>query len=63
VVLEIDRGLMLPVVVEYNEVDGDHTRYEFSGLELNPALREAHFELSLEDDVVVESIDASSGLG
>jgi len=63
VVLEVDRGLLLPVVVEYNEIDGDTTRYEFSGLQLNPGLGEVHFELELGDDVAVEMIDASSGLG
>ncbi len=63
VVLEVDRTLLLPVVVEYNEADGDSTRYEFRRMELNPPLDESQFRLDLGDDVRVEEIDASAGLG
>lgn len=63
VVLEVDRTLLLPVVVEYNESDGDTTRYEFRRLELNPVLDDGHFQLQLGGDVRVEEIDASAGLG
>jgi outer membrane lipoprotein-sorting protein len=63
VVLEIDRTLLLPVAVEYNEADGDSTRYQFDHLELNPALDDGLFRLDLGADVKVEEIDASSGLG
>jgi len=63
VVLEVDRTLLLPVVVEYNEADGDSTRYEFRRLELNPALDDSLFRLDLGGDVQVEEIDASAGLG
>jgi outer membrane lipoprotein carrier protein len=63
VVLEVDRELLLPVVVEYHEVDGDTTRYEFRSMELNPELDDSHFELELGGDVIVETIDVSSGIG
>lgn len=63
VVLEIDRTLLLPVVVEYNEADGDTTRYEFSRLQINPPLDEGQFRLEFPSEVTVEQIDASSGLG
>lgn len=63
VVLEVDRTLLLPVVVEYNEADGDSTRYEFRRLELNPPLDESQFRLDLGGDIRVEEIDASAGLG
>ncbi len=62
-VVEIDRELMLPVVVEYNERDGDSTRYEFHGLELDPQLEESRFELELSDGVTLHTLDATSGLG
>jgi outer membrane lipoprotein carrier protein len=61
VVLEVDRELLLPTIVEYHERDGDSTRYEFSSLELNPQLEASLFDLELADDVVVETIDASAG--
>ena len=63
VLIEVDRALLLPVVVEYHETDGDNTRYEFSGMELNPALEAASFRLELGEDVEVETIDATSGAG
>jgi outer membrane lipoprotein-sorting protein len=63
VVLEVDRTLLLPVMVEYNEADGDSTRYEFRRLEVNPTLDDSLFRLDLGGDVRVEEIDASSGLG
>jgi outer membrane lipoprotein carrier protein len=62
-VVEIDRKLMLPVVVEYNEKDGDSTRYEFHHLELDPQLEESRFELDLSDGVTLHTLDATSGLG
>ncbi len=63
VVLDIDRTLMLPVVVEYHEADGDSTRYEFSHIVLNPPLDDAAFRLALEPDVKVETVNASSAAG
>jgi outer membrane lipoprotein-sorting protein len=63
VLLEIDRQLLLPVVVEYREKDGDSTRYEFLGLEVDPDISEGHFCLELGSDVDVETIDATSGIG
>jgi outer membrane lipoprotein carrier protein len=62
VVLEVDRQLMLPVVVEYREIDGDTTRYEFSNLELNSAVEQGLFELELGSEVEVDTIDASGGV-
>jgi outer membrane lipoprotein-sorting protein len=63
VLLEVDREQLLPVVVEYNEADGDSTRYEFRHLEVNPELEEGRFRLELGADVQVDKIDASAGLG
>jgi len=59
--VEIDRELLLPVVVEYLEADGDLTRYVFDTMVVDSQLEEALFELELGDDVLVEFIDASSG--
>jgi outer membrane lipoprotein-sorting protein len=59
--LEVDRELMLPVVVEYLEADGDSTRYEFTSVEVNPEIEEAAFQLELGENVKVETIDATSG--
>jgi len=61
--LEVDRDLLLPTVIEYNEADGDSTRYEFHRLEVDPQLELSSFDLDLGDEVRVETIDASSGLG
>jgi outer membrane lipoprotein-sorting protein len=62
-VLEIDRTLMLPVVVEYHEADGDSTRYEFTHIALNPPLDDAAFSLAFGPDVKVETVNASSAAG
>jgi len=59
--IEIDRSLFLPVMVEYNEADGDSTRYEFKHLKLNPDIDASTFRLELGDDVVLQTIDASAG--
>lgn len=59
--IEIDRSLFLPVMVEYNETDGDSTRYEFKNLELNPEIDVSTFRLELDDDVELQTIDASAG--
>lgn len=61
--LEVDRTLFLPVVVEYNEADGDSTRYEFRNMVLNPELDAARFRLDLGSEVELHTIDASAGLG
>jgi outer membrane lipoprotein carrier protein len=61
--IEVDRSLLLPVVVEYNEADGDSTRYEFRNLVINPQIDESSFRLDFDSDVQLEFIDASSGLG
>jgi len=59
--LEVDRELLLPVVVEYLEADGDSTRYEFTGVEVNPEIEDAAFYLELGDEVRVETVDTTSG--
>jgi outer membrane lipoprotein-sorting protein len=59
----IDRELLLPIVVEYIENDGDSTRYEFHHLELDPQLEESRFVLELSDEVTLHTLDATSGLG
>jgi outer membrane lipoprotein-sorting protein len=56
--LEVDRELLLPIVIEYNEADGDSTRYEFHQLEIDPELSLSTFRLELGDEVEVETIDA-----
>jgi outer membrane lipoprotein-sorting protein len=61
--LEVDRTLFLPVMVEYNEADGDSTRYEFKNLVLNPELDASRFLLDLGPEVELQTIDASAGLG
>jgi len=61
--IEIDRTLLLPVVVEFREADGDSTRYEFHRLEIDPDLAASRFILELGDGVLIETIDASNGLG
>ena len=63
VVLEVDRKLMLPVVVEYLEADGDFTRYEFSHIELNPGLAPDAFRLELGSDVRIDTLDAAAMAG
>jgi len=55
--LEIDRILLLPVVVEYNEADGDSTRYEFTDLKANVELSDEVFELELGADVRINDIN------
>lgn len=62
-IVEIDRELLLPIVVEYVESDGDSTRYEFHDLELDPKLEESRFMLELSDEVTLHTLDATSGLG
>ncbi len=61
--IEIDRDLFLPVVITYNEADGDSTRYEFNNLVLNPEIDDSQFQLDLGADVELETIDASLGGG
>jgi len=61
--LEIDRSLLLPVVVEFFEADGDTTRYEFHDIQINPELGASRFLLDLGEGISVETIDASSGIG
>ena len=61
--LEIDRSLMLPVVVEIKEADGDSTRYEFHDIQIDPDVEISRFRLDLDDGVSVETIDASAGIG
>lgn len=55
--LEIDRLLLLPVVVEYLEADGDSTRYEFRGLKANVEVPDEIFELNLGADIRVTDIN------
>jgi outer membrane lipoprotein carrier protein len=61
--IEIDRTLFLPVVVQYNEADGDSTRYEFNDLVVNPVIDASTFRLELGADVQLQTIDASAGGG
>jgi len=61
VVLEVDREMLLPVVVEYNEADGDSTRYEFSNLDVNGGVEPSYFHLELDGSIKVEEVDASAG--
>jgi outer membrane lipoprotein-sorting protein len=61
--IEIDRDLFLPVVITYNEADGDSTRYEFINLVVDPEIDDARFELDLGADVRVETVDTSLGDG
>ncbi len=61
--IEIDRTMFLPVMVEYNEADGDTTRYEFKDLVLNPDIDAATFQLEFGADVRLQTIDASAGGG
>lgn len=55
--LEIDRALLLPVVVEYREADGDSTRYEFVDLKANAEVPDEIFELELGADVRINDIN------
>jgi outer membrane lipoprotein carrier protein len=61
--IEVDRDLLLPVVIEYNEADGDTTRYEFTKMVINPEIEDARFRLDLGADVKLQTIDASAGAG
>ena len=61
--IEVDRKLFLPVVIKYNEADGDRTRYEFREMVINPEIDESRFDLELGEDVKLETLDASAGIG
>jgi len=61
--LEVDRSLLLPVVVDFHEADGDATRYEFHDIQIDPDLEVSRFLLEFSDSISVETIDVSSGLG
>jgi len=61
--IEVDRKLFLPVVIEYNETDGDSTRYEFKKMVINPEIDDSRFDLELGADVKLETLDASAGVG
>jgi outer membrane lipoprotein carrier protein len=61
--LAVDRHLLLPTMMEYNEADGDTTRYEFHDLEIDPELSGSRFRLEFGAGVVVETIDASNAIG
>jgi outer membrane lipoprotein carrier protein len=61
--IEVDRNLLLPVVIEYNEADGDSTRYEFTKMVINPEIEDTRFHLELGADVKLQTIDASAGVG
>jgi outer membrane lipoprotein carrier protein len=61
--IEVDRELFLPVVIEYNEADGDSTRYEFINMVINPEIDDSRFKLELGADVKLETLDASAGGG
>ena len=61
--IEVDRKLFLPVVIKYNETDGDRTRYEFKKMVINPEIDKSRFDLELGEDVKLETLDASAGIG
>ena len=61
--IEVDLELFLPVVIEYNEADGDSNRYEFKKMVINPEIDDSRFDLELGADVKLETLDASSGVG
>jgi outer membrane lipoprotein carrier protein len=61
--IEVDRDLLLPVVIEYKEADGDSTRYEFSKMVINPEIEDSRFQLELGADVKLQTLDASPGVG
>ncbi len=61
--IEVDRKLFLPVVIKYNEADGDRTRYEFKKMVINPEIDDSRFDLELGADVKLETLDASAGIG
>ncbi len=61
--IEVDRRLLLPVVIEYREADGDSTRYEFKKMVINPEIEDSRFQLELGADVKLETFDASAGVG
>jgi outer membrane lipoprotein carrier protein len=61
--IEVDRTLLLPVVIEYNEADGDSTRYEFTKVTVNPEIDDSRFRLEFGADVKLETLDASAGVG
>jgi len=61
--IEVDRKLFLPVVIEYNEADGDSTRYEFKKMVINPEIDDSRFDLEMGADVKMETLDASAGIG
>ncbi|MFC2144440.1 outer membrane lipoprotein carrier protein LolA [Acidobacteriota bacterium] len=61
--IEVDRELFLPVVIEYNEADGDSTRYEFKKMVINPEIDDSRFDLELGAGVKLETLDASAGVG
>jgi len=61
--IEVDRKLFLPVIIKYNEADGDRTRYEFKKMVINPEIDDSRFSLELGADVKLETLDASAGIG
>lgn len=52
----IDRESYLTTAFEYQEGDGDLTRYEFSGMKVNRPLPDSKFQLSLPSTVRVETM-------
>lgn len=57
IVLEVDRRLLLPVVVEYTEPDGDTVRYELDDVRVDVPLPEDLFTLDLGPDVDVRTLN------
>jgi len=55
--LEIDRTLLLPVVVEYDEADGDSTRYAFTNMVIDGDVEDRIFDLDLGADVHVSDVE------
>lgn len=59
--IEIDRERFLPMVVAYDEPDGDTTRYVFSDVNVNSPLEEGLFSLDLPAGVEVVELRMRGG--
>lgn len=59
--LQIDRVLMIPVVVSYSEADGDAITYRFTDIGMNRPVDPGLFTLNLPADVRVETLKLGSG--
>jgi len=60
IVLEVDRKLLLPIAVEYEEPDGDRTTFRFENLRVDAPIPDGRFELELPPDVTVRTMGAGT---